>query len=142
MAPMNGERWSGPHGEVSELPFAGQLVTQIRIDYALTFCFEDISTIRISQAIEFSRAGMPALVLQPETEQTLLGPVLAIVNTTVLDARVTRMGQLTMHFEEGRSVRVEPDDRYEAWEFSRKNNELLVALPGGTLAFWAAPKGR
>jgi hypothetical protein len=45
-------------------------------------------------------------------------------------------GVLQLSFENGVSIRVEPDAAYEAWQISSDDDLLAVCMPGGQLMVW------
>jgi Family of unknown function (DUF6188) len=70
-----------------------------------------------------------------------LGPALALYGKTVESCRATKSGALDIELASGARVRVEPDERYEAWELAGEACGLRVVCgPGGALSIWQ-PKG-
>lgn len=49
-------------------------------------------------------------------------------------------GKLELAFEDGRTLSVEPDACYEAWEVSGPDGMRAVCTPGGAISVWQ-PKG-
>lgn len=57
---------------------------------------------------------------------------------TVTESTVDEGGALSVAFEGGARLRVEPDPAYEAWNVSGPYGALVVSTPGGELAVWSA----
>jgi uncharacterized protein DUF6188 len=64
--------------------------------------------------------------------------VLALLS--VLGQRVSGItlsgGQLSVSFEAGLTIRVEPDQHYESWQINSDDGLLIVCTPGGDLVVW------
>jgi len=64
--------------------------------------------------------------------------VLALLS--VLDQRVSAVtltgGQLSVSFEAGLTIRVEPVQHYESWQINSDDGLLIVCTPGGDLVVW------
>lgn len=59
-----------------------------------------------------------------------------LVGHTIVDARVSEAGALTIGFDDSTRLTVEPDLAYEAWNVSGPVGFLTVCMPGGELAIW------
>lgn len=134
--------WDGPQGHNFDLPLDSLDILQIKIDYAITFVFEDGSDLRIEEAVKFREPGQAELYISPNTQQSLWGPVLMTVNTSLVAATASERGKLSLTFEGGRELIVEPSERYEAWSFNRATGQLLISMPGGSLAYFPGTAGR
>jgi len=55
-----------------------------------------------------------------------------VKSATVDDADV-----LNLVFSNGASIRVEPDEAYQAWTVAGPDGLLVVSMPGGELAVWS-----
>lgn len=130
-----GDRWELPvSARVDERAGA---VNQLRIDYALTLAIGGVLEIRIETEFTVSSDGI-GVAYDPEST-TSLGPLLDLHNVGVLSASVTKAGTVQIVFEDGRVLRVEPDDHYEACSVQSLGSEGerrydFVVLPGGGLA--------
>jgi hypothetical protein len=72
--------------------------------------------------------------LVPESATTL-APALALFNAKVTDISFEKTGQLSLHLKDGRSVEVDPDEQFEAWEISSDTlGGILTCPPGGDLS--------
>ncbi len=65
-----------------------------------------------------------------------LGPAVALFGQVVRAARASAEGKLEIVFEDGRTMCVEPDARYEAWEVYGPGGMRAVCTPGGALSIW------
>ena len=65
-----------------------------------------------------------------------LGLAVALFGQVVQSARTSEEGKLEIAFEDGRSLTVAPNDRYEAWEFSGPGGVRVVCTPGGGISVW------
>ena len=45
-------------------------------------------------------------------------------------------GRLSLTFEDGRHLHVDPDEHYESWQISSDDDLLIVCTPGGGLTIW------
>jgi hypothetical protein len=76
--------------------------------------------------------------IDPEAPDTL-PPLLALHQAVVSEANAVKDGHLVVRFEDGRSIEVAPDDRYEAWQVDGSRPPVprdfkIIAVPGGGLA--------
>ena len=65
-------------------------------------------------------------------EFLFLGP--PSLENQAVDATVAADGQLALRFAGGTTLRVPPDDKYEAWQLRDDTGVLIVCRPGGGLA--------
>ncbi|HEY9410155.1 MAG TPA: DUF6188 family protein [Jiangellaceae bacterium] len=112
-------------------------VDQLRIDFAFTLIISTLLEIRIETAFTVGFDGVD-VVYDPENT-TSLGPLLDLHNVRVLSASVSKAGTVQIVFEDGRVLRVEPDDHYEACSVQLLSSEGdrrydFIVLPGGEVA--------
>ncbi len=82
------------------------------------------------------REGNKITALVPNSAMTL-APALALFNAKVTDISFEKTGQLALHLKDGRSVEVDPDEQYEAWEISSDTlGGILTCPPGGDLSLF------
>jgi hypothetical protein len=123
------------------LPLEGLSIARCVIDYAFSLeaSREDgivIIILRIEYPFTVSERGM-RYVLDPN-EPAKLGPATALVRGSVRTARASADGRLSIVFDDGRELTVEPRDDFEAWVLSGDNGVKAVCLPGGGVATWDA----
>jgi hypothetical protein len=135
-----GDRWELPIART-----AGERVgevDQLRIDFAFTLVISTLLEIRIETGFAVTSAGVEAL-FDPEDTRSL-GPLLDLHRVGVLAVTLSKAGTLRVEFQDGRSLRVEPDDRYEACAVRVRTpgggrRFEFVVLPGGGLAEFDFP---
>ncbi len=115
------DRWVVPVGDGT--------VIQLRLDYAFTLVVETGFELRIESDFTFADDN-GGHTYEPD-EHAALGPVLTLHQAVVSSAEVLKDGHLIVLFADGRSLRVPPDDEFEAFNVAGPNQQLLVALPGG-----------
>jgi hypothetical protein len=120
-----------------ELELAGQRVTEESADYALSLRTDADYEIRIETDFSMrTPKGDVAFTLG----QTSLDPgtFSLLVDHAVTASSATDAGTLELTFDNGTSLRVEPDDSYEAWTIAGPNGRKIVCLPGGKVTAWGA----
>ena len=118
------------------LPHRGLKITQITVDYTLTFSLEGHATIVIeSDATLADRPGrapgIRTVELHPARQD--VGSALALFGATVNSAVAFKTGTLRLildHFQ----LTVRADPHYEAWNVVGPGDMRLVCMPGGQLA--------
>jgi hypothetical protein len=124
------------------LPVAGGTVTQLLIDERFGFAIqqrESFGQVNVEISCRFTYDdGDQRVEVDPEAKETLL-PVLSLHKAIVCEAYAIKDGHLIVRFAEGRSIEVEPDDQYEAWEVhgtvpSITREFKIIAVPAGGLA--------
>jgi hypothetical protein len=130
-----GDRWDLPVGRTAGERVGG--VDQLRVDFAFTLVISTVLEIRIETAFSVTSAGVE-VVFDPEDTRSL-GPLLDLHEAGVLAATLSKTGTLRVEFQDGRSLRVEPDDRYEACTVQLRapggdRRFEFIVLPGGGLA--------
>jgi hypothetical protein len=134
-------RQDGDLSEFSDrwlLPYRGLKVSQITVDYALTFSLEGQATIVVEN--DATLADHPGRA--PETQTVELHPgrqdvasALTLFGATVNSAVAFKTGTLRLvldHFQ----LTVRADPQYEAWNAVGPGDIRLICMPGGQLAIW------
>jgi hypothetical protein len=119
------------------LPIEHRGVSRCAVDHAFVLEFHEgaeSTVVRIEGEFTIVERGQ-ACRLTP-SEPRGLGPAVALFGQVVSSARVSEKGRLEIAFDDGRSMRVEPDTRYEAWEFFGPGGMRAVCAPGGTISVW------
>ena len=117
-------------------PIAGQLVTQLRFDYAVTLLFEGGLDVRIEHPFVVRWTDGSELTMDPESDHESLAPVLRLRRATAVGGRAFDDGRLELAFAGGSRLSVGAGKQYEAWQFSGPQGALVVSVPGGALATW------
>jgi len=126
-------------GDHWELPLKGETVARCCVDeaFGLEFGVNRRSfVLRIEGTFSVTSYGQ-RVEFSPEQRESL-GPCLALYGKTVESCRAGKSGALDIgFFVGGTSVRVMPDDSYEAWELVGEAHGLRVVCgPGGALSIW------
>jgi hypothetical protein len=119
------------------LAMDGGRVQRIEIDFRLGLLFGDKAEMA-SLYIEtpcYLRCEGRDIRLIPD-EPCSLAPALALFNAEVADVSIQRTGHLTAMLKDGRSLEVDPNEQYEAWQISSTNGFLLVCSPGGEVSLF------
>lgn len=120
------------------LPYRGLTISQITVDYQLTFLLDGKATITVeNDAMLADRPGRApeARTLELHPERQDVGSALTLFGTTVNSAVAFKTGTLRLvldHFQ--LTVRADPD--YEAWNVVGPGGMRIVCMPGGQLAVW------
>lgn len=67
-----------------------------------------------------------------------MAPALPLARDAISSAEVDAVGTLLIRFTSGAELRVEPGEKYEAWNYTGPGNLLIVSMPGGELATFPA----
>jgi hypothetical protein len=113
-------------------------ISQITVDYALTFSLEGQAEIVIeNDAILADRPGrapdVETVELHPGRQD--VGSALILFGATVNSGIAFKTGTLRLvldHYQ----LTVRPDPHYEAWNVVGPGDMRLVCMPGGQLAIW------
>jgi hypothetical protein len=120
------------------LPYRGLKISQITVDYALTFSLEGQATIVIeSDATLADRPGRApeARTVELHPGRQDVGSALTLFGATVNSGVAFKAGTLRLvldHFQ----LTVRADPHYEAWNVVGPGDMRLVCMPGGQLAVW------
>lgn len=110
-------------------------MTQIRIDHRLGMLFDSGAELAIG-GVATMRAASPPQAIVPERQVNVLAAI-DLLWDEVVSATASREGRLDVAFAKGRTLIIEPDEKYEAWEFVTADTKVrVVCLPGGELATW------
>jgi Family of unknown function (DUF6188) len=120
------------------LPYRGMTISQITVDYQLTFLLEGQAAIVIENDATLAdrpgRAdGAPAVELHPGRQD--VAPALPLFGATVNSGVAFKSGTLRLILGHHQLV-VRPDPHYEAWNVTGPGDIRLVCMPGGQLAIW------
>jgi hypothetical protein len=118
------------------LAFQDGFVQLIQVEFRLGMFLSDASgTAKLYVETPCRLKGLDAdMPLTPEHSSSL-APALSLFNAQVIDAAIQKTGHLRVRFGDGRSLEVDPDDAYEAWQLGCSVG-LFVCSPGGEVAFF------
>lgn len=123
-----------------QLPMAGQEVSRVCFDWAITLEFLDgfpETSIRIGGKIRL-QVGTEEVEIDPEVSASA-GRAVVLVRKRAAAGIALRDGTLRIVFSDGTKIAASPSSPYEAWELSASNGLKLVCLPSGGLAVWDSP---
>jgi hypothetical protein len=141
MATMTTETPDGSGAKGFSLPLAGLMITQICIDYAISFIFENGAEIRIGAVCVFRDESGAEVTIDPESEQTRWGPLLRVANTDLDRAEVLADNSLVLSFVGGLALSVDPSPQYEAWTCNLPTGVLYISTPGGEIGIFDFARG-
>lgn len=115
-------------------------VQMVQIDFRLSLRIADadnsVRTDISNQCI--LKSGGKEFLLDPEQPESL-APILSFFNEPVKSVVLAKTGHLAIEFVNGGILKVEPMERFEAWEVGcliDGNGHLFVCAPGGEVAFF------
>jgi hypothetical protein len=118
------------------LRFDGGILRTIKIDFRLELIVksEESALSVIIETIFSVNTDGHEHVCRPD-DAASLAPVLKLINDKVDYIRISPHGELSINFNAGESINVNPDPSYEAWQLNSAN--LLIVCPpeGGTVVF-------
>lgn len=122
-------------GEAWRLAFREGVVTQLQIDFAFGFTVDAEVDFRIEVPFEAGDTG-GWRAYDPEVPGAV-GPLAVLHQAVVHGALVMTDGRLEVSFTNGSSLRVLPNNKYEAFSVTGPAGSFrFVSLPGGGLAEW------
>jgi len=127
------------NGELS-LPLEGLGVARCVIDHAFSleaFRSDGVVALRIEGPFTLT-ANKSGHRLDPSAPGEL-GPAIGLVRKVVRRARASSEGRLSIVFEDGSELAVEPSEDFEAWEVSAPQGVKAVCRAGGGVSTWGAP---
>jgi hypothetical protein len=112
-----------------------QRITRVCFDYGVTLLTDAGYELRISTELMLTTGAADPLRIDPEASTTA-APLLTLLHDEVLATEIAPSGSLLLRFSAGRTLRVEPHPRYEAWTLAGRDGPLAVCSPGGGLVTW------
>ena len=119
------------------IPIAGGRIERCIVDYGISYEVETsdgTATLRIEGEFHLESHN-EQYSLSPETP-LCLGPALALLHSSIQTASAQSDGKLVLRLEDGRSLSINADEEYEAWQLKGPNKLMLVCMPGGNIAVW------
>lgn len=115
-------------------------IQRIEVDFRLGLLFGDkteTASLYIETPCHIRSEGNNTRLV-PDAPWTL-APALTIINAEIADVSIQKTGYLTVKLKDGRSLEIEPNEQYEAWQVGSTNGFLLVCSPGGGVAMFQQP---
>lgn len=119
-----------------DLGLSGKVLQSMELEYTLVLHLSDDYFIAISSTLSVEVGGASIDLSPEEDSKESFEPIRELLGRTVETAEVDPKGALSVTFEGGTRLRVDPDPAYEAWNVSGPNGALVVSMPGGELAIW------
>jgi hypothetical protein len=120
------------------LGLEGKKLLSKTVEYSAVLHFSDDYTARIESPFKFSLPGKHYNLSPDSDPQESFLPMEVLLNQAVTKSEADDSGALSLVFDNGAKIHVEPDDEYEAWTVSGPDGFLVVSMPGGELATWEA----
>ncbi|KAA0116086.1 DUF6188 family protein [Mycolicibacterium sp. P9-22] len=121
-----------------DLGLSGRTLTSHHVEYTVGLQLSDEYFVRIESRFTLTVAGTTT-VLSPEVDPvSAFEPLSHLVGQVITASEVDDTGSLTVAFDGGNSLLVEPDRNYEAWTVTGPKGMIIVCQPGGELAIWHA----
>lgn len=121
-----------------DLGLSGRTLTSHHVECTVGLQLSDEYFVRIESRFTLTVAGTTT-VLSPEVDPvSAFEPLSHLVGQVITASEVDDTGSLTVAFDGGNSLLVEPDRNYEAWTVTGPKGMIIVCQPGGELAIWHA----
>ena len=120
------------HKDGWELAFERGRLGYIHIDFRLTLDLTDetgTASVVVESPCCLSCPSEETLLMP--SEPTSLAPILALFDASVTQVTIAKSGILTVFFEDHKFIRVNPDERYEAWQLCCPTLGLLLVCASG-----------
>jgi hypothetical protein len=117
---------------------AGRYVGLLSVDNRLTLMLagepgvEDLA-LTLASPFVFTDAEGSKLALDPEQDQSRLGPVFSMFMQTIESVSLGARGALSVVFESGARLDIEPHPQFEAWEVSGRSIGRWICVEGGEI---------
>lgn len=122
------------------MPLRGELIVQLRIDYALTLVVEGEVQIRIQGPFELiAEGGQWWTMRDPELFASQGVPEVLFqhcLHKKIESVEYSSDGVLVILFEGGLRISVRPADTFEAWMVSGPGSKMVVCAVGGQVSEW------
>ncbi|OKK08118.1 hypothetical protein AMK26_03565 [Streptomyces sp. CB03234] len=117
----------------------GTRVTRTAFDHQVRISFTDHAPdgrirvdgeLVIETPFTFTDSSGHQALLTPATGPSL-APLLGLFARSVTDSKVTGLGALSLTFDDGTRLSVEPDSDYELWSITGSGIDPVLVGPGG-----------
>jgi hypothetical protein len=119
-----------------ELPLAGQAVSRVAFDYAVTLWTDGGGELRVETPFTITGGGGAAVRVVPAAAAGSAALLVGLLKINVETASVADDGTLRLRLAGGGTIEVGPDEQFEAWTFAGPKGEKAVCMPGGGLTTW------
>jgi hypothetical protein len=117
-----------------DLELQGQRVIRETIDFAVSLRTDAGYEIRIETDFSMhTREGNFTFPLDVGLEREEFH---SLLNQVLISSTAEESGTLTLAFADGTTIRVEPNETYEAWTIAGPRGRKIVCMPHGELASW------
>ncbi len=116
---------------------AGQKVSQIVLDYGVSFQLESEVLVRIEAPFVLRTNSQEQWKLTPGDGAEEFAPILSALHSVAGDWRATDDGRLELSFFSGISIEVLPSSDYEAWQIVAPDGARYVGGPGARVTAWS-----
>jgi hypothetical protein len=115
-----------------------QLVTQVRFDFAVSILTLQGTVVRVQNDFLVSHPGDEPVFVPIEDLVPAARPVMRLFGQVLESAETNDAGALSLVFQSGARLDISPDASLEPWSVNSASGGLLVGLPGGGTASYAA----
>lgn len=119
------------------LPVEGLIVTQIRLDHAVTLLLEDFHFRIEGTFLVLEGSGLQHTV-DPEGGPEQLLPAIKLFEKESVSGSANDDGGLELNFHDGTRVFVPASQEFEPWELAGPERLIIVSAPGGELSIWGS----
>jgi hypothetical protein len=117
--------------------FAGQYVSQIIFDYAVTIVGEvQRDTLRIETAFDLHTPASEIIRVDPEHAAPAAGQMLALLHLPVIAVHLSDQAELAVSFNGGWRITIPPHDQYEAWNLQIEDGPWFIYGPDGEISWF------
>jgi len=118
-------------------PLAGQTITGLLFDHAVTFLGDAGDELRVETPLTLT-TNDGSLTIDPQALTNNAGDLFKLLHEPVSHVIIVDDGTLTITWESGAQIRVEPQSDYEAWTLTSRAGARYVCNPGGNVTTWSA----
>ncbi len=126
---------------VTTVDLSEQTLEDLKVEYTAGLYFTGGYFVRIETPFTLD-IGSKSAYLSPATDPPeAFASMHGLVGKAIAESRIDG-GTLTLTFDDGARLVVQPDGNYEAWTVAGPDGLLIVCMPSGELATWSGiPEG-
>ncbi len=121
-----------------DFPFAGVTIDQLRVDFGLALQLGDRAEVVLETPFVMVDGPGSRIDVQPDDPASAAAVLPLLVHVTVLLARATAAGRLTIELDNGFTLTADFDPSFESWSVSFPDGRMYLAMPGGDVAVFPA----
>jgi hypothetical protein len=121
-----------------DLGLPGRILISQTVEFTAALQLSDEYFIRIESPFALVSHDKSVALSPEDGAPEAFEPLGELVGQSITECNVGAAGSLTVTFESGARLVVEPDDSYEAWTVTGPGGMMTVCMPGGELAIWGA----